>query len=101
MKSIIFAETLLIDCRLLGFPADGGDQKGLALPIMIAREAMTHLSHNGLLILYTGVPISINGTDPLHTTLHRDRFFTEKSEVLNYEVLGALAIKSCIYAAFR
>lgn len=43
---------------------DGGDARGLALSLRIARESLARLRPGGRLLLYTGVAI-IDGVDPL------------------------------------
>jgi hypothetical protein len=52
--------------------ASGGEDGGLSLPYAIARTAVQHLQPGGLLILYTGVPISMQGRDPMFDQLELD-----------------------------
>ncbi|CAO1615189.1 unnamed protein product [Sympodiomycopsis kandeliae] len=45
--------------------ADGGQENGLALPLLILKQGVEHLVKDGVMLLYTGVPISANGHNPL------------------------------------
>lgn len=45
--------------------ADGGAQNGLALPLRILQDALEVLKPGGLALLYTGVPVGLDGVNPL------------------------------------
>lgn len=67
--------------------ADGGEQSGLSLPSRIALESINHLSKGGLSLIYTGVPIPLDGRDPLLTTLQKASVETSTFEVVGYDVI--------------
>lgn len=45
--------------------ADGGKGFGLALPLLILQQAIDKLNKGGVALLYTGVPVSLSGENPL------------------------------------
>lgn len=45
--------------------ADGGSSRGLSLPLAILHESLRLLPPGGLCLLYTGVPVSLTGHNPL------------------------------------
>lgn len=66
--------------------ADGGDELGLALPWRIAVVSLQILAPGGLLMLYTGVPIDMQGHDPLLLKLETELEALE-ADLLRYEVI--------------
>jgi len=65
--------------------AAGGAQQGLALPLRIVEEGIKVLATRGLLVIYTGVPISIQkpGQDPFLERLQK----TEAAELVEYRII--------------
>lgn len=45
--------------------ADGGKQHGLALPLLILQQGIDAVVQGGVALLYTGVPVALDGTNPL------------------------------------
>ena len=66
--------------------ADGGDECGLALPWQIVYTSLAAMTTGGLFMLYTGVPISLQGHDPLR---HRLDLECGKmhAELVRYELI--------------
>ncbi|KAK4998328.1 hypothetical protein LTR66_002416 [Elasticomyces elasticus] len=65
--------------------AAGGAQQGLALPLRIVEEGVKLLAKNGLLMMYTGVPISYRrpGHDPFLERLEA----LQDMELLEYRII--------------
>ncbi len=63
---------------------DGGGDLGLDLGLRIVREGITRLAENGILFVYTGVPIT-DGIDPFRAAIEQivrlPRFSLEYSEI--------------------
>jgi len=59
--------------------ADGGTT-GLELSLQIVDEGMEKLAADGILMIYTGVPIPLDGVDPFRKHL-------EKLDILDYRIL--------------
>lgn len=48
---------------------DGGGDLGIDLALKIVEKGMERLNVNGIIALYTGVPILVGGQDPFHEQL--------------------------------
>lgn len=72
--------------------ADGGRENGLALPLLILTQGIETLVKDGVILLYTGVPISSNGHNPLwkgsQDLVKQQKAKLEYWHVLDVDVFG-------------